>query len=310
MAGFAHSATIPSPLTFQQLECIGVQIFGDSVVTAQEYQKYRDFGRYPNLDTKPPMIRKVNTTPWSRIGHPLMSCWYWVYGPVGLYWVLPLLLAMYIHDDQWSVVDGPPVIPSEAHDFICPGLPKGSPSSVHRLSHEEWAAVYELHRMLMSHQCDTLTGELFTLERINSREACSLPRKIYPPTKDEVERKKLVLYVVVAAGIVMASAIVSEQESSWEIQLICSATRSGGGTALIRHLQNTAPVSLKLCPVRRAVPFYETRGFDWVGESRECMTWFHPSQRHEGASTSRRERMLPCKRAHEVISLISDSESD
>ena len=44
--------------------------------------------------------------PWNRIHDPLLSCWYHVYGSVGLYWILPVWMAMYL-EGGWSVVEAP-----------------------------------------------------------------------------------------------------------------------------------------------------------------------------------------------------------
>ena len=41
--------------------------------------------------------------PWRSVSDPLLSCWCWAYGPVGLYWVIPIWLAMYAKTDEWTI---------------------------------------------------------------------------------------------------------------------------------------------------------------------------------------------------------------
>ena len=67
------------------------------------YQPYR----FDNSSIQPPSTQPTGTdgpppadgwrTTWQRIQRNFLRCYRGIYGPVGLYWVLPLLGAMYLH---------------------------------------------------------------------------------------------------------------------------------------------------------------------------------------------------------------------
>ena len=253
-------------------------MFGCPIVNVNAYTIYRCSGKYENNNIPLPQIPTTNIKPpWNRVAEPLLSCYYWVYGPVGLYWVLPLLLAMYVDEKTWHVEEVPAgdlehnEQSGGAH--LCPGLPKNSPIEVIRLSQEEWVKIYDLHRLFMSYQCDTLTGPPSSTQRLGQRDPSKLSSLYYPPEND-ILRAKQYLYIAVTAGIVLASAIVDEQSPVWLLVLLCSATRSGGGKFLMTHLKQHAPPSgMKLSPVKKAIPFYEGLGFEKRENDCTYMYW-------------------------------------
>lgn len=187
--------------------------------------------------------------PWNRLEDPFLSCWTWVYGRVGLYWLMPLWLTMYI-ESPWDVVSTSgldcPRSQNNAPE-VCPGLPRGCHTEVHRVTAADWRQYRALHRYFMMYQCDTLDVDDDVTLRFGNG---ALVRNLYPADDKPAE-----LFVVVTAGVPLASAIVTEQDAMWYLSLLCSATRSGGGSLLVRHLQFLRPQGLRLCSMPEAVPF-------------------------------------------------------
>ena len=177
--------------------------------------------------------------------------------------------------------------------MICPGLPKNCAVTVSRIPQSEWLQFYELHRFLMSYQCDTLKEDapLCSMERLQMRSQNHLV-ELYP-SEEEISNNGLALFMVVSAGVVLASAVVDVTirvyfsgptflisaeislelgvppllkytlvtNDMWYIDLLCSTTRSGGGRSLITHLQMEAPNGIQLTSDPGALPFYKAMGF-------------------------------------------------
>ena len=78
----SSSSTIPmteeEPLTLQKLETVGKAVLGE----------HPDGGG---------IKQDGISAPWNGVADPLMSCWRQMYGPVGMYWVFPMWLAMYMN---------------------------------------------------------------------------------------------------------------------------------------------------------------------------------------------------------------------
>ena len=285
-------------------------MFGDPPVNVNAYNIYRCSGKYENKGIPLPQIPTKNiNAPWNLVAEPLLSCYHWVYGPVGLYWVLPLLLAMYVDEKTWHVEASDLACDEQTGSaHLCPGLPKKCHTSVHRLSQEEWVKTYDLHRLFMSYQCDTLTR---CVQNPGQRTASSLSL-LYPPKSDILESQKF-LYIAVTAGIVLASAIVDEKiADEWEVVLLCSATRSGGGTLLMTHLQKEAPSRqgprLKLSPVKGAIEFYQRLGFHWHENNCTHMYWPIVPSQQIGPLRPRSSSARTHPYTREVIDIGSDSD--
>lgn len=192
------------------------------------YQRYRTQGGLEQMNDRC-HLKWVSVEPWSRMHDPLFSCWYHVYGPIGLYWILPVWMAMYL-DDDWYVVEETNLPCNGTSVSVCPGLPRGCLVEVRRVPLDEWIQFRSLHQFFMSYQCDTIDVDD---DGLLIRSTNSLG-EIYP---EENETGDHALYIVVTAGVLLASAIVDDTENHWCIKVICSATKSGGGTLLIQHLQ-------------------------------------------------------------------------
>ena len=177
--------------------------------------------------------------------------------------------------------------------MICPGLPKNCAVTVRRIPQSEWLQFYELHRFLMSYQCDSLDEDEppCTMGRLRMRSHNPLI-ELYP-SEEQVSIPGLALFMVVSAGVVLASAVVDVTirvyfsgptllilaeislepgappllkytlvtNDMWYIDLLCSTTRSGGGRSLITHLQMEAPNGIQLTSYPGALPFYKAMGF-------------------------------------------------
>ena len=313
-----------SPLTLENLELIGFEILRDEVdspvddnaVTDRDIARYITLRKVGGFQQHIGTIRhrqrsfclifnsqkvfgaddRINKT-WRSVADPLLSCWCWVYGPVGLYWVIPIWLAMYANDDEWTIeresnevecVHSNQVYfalfkmqhqPEMGH-MICPGLPKNCAVTINRISRSEWLQFYELHRFLMSYQCDSLDEDEppCTMGRLRLRSHNPLI-KLYP-SEEEISGNGLALFMVVSAGVVLASAVVDVTYDMWYVKLICSATRSGGGKSLITHLQTEAPNGIQLASYPGALPFYQAMGFfpQKGSEGHFVLEWLRPKK--------------------------------
>ena len=308
--------------TLENLEMIGFEILrdqadarGDSkAVTNNDLARYTKLRKVGGFQPYIPTIRHCQRSfcllfnsekvcgaddrinqPWRSVADPLLSCWCWVYGPVGLYWVIPIWLAMYANDVEWTIKRASNEVECvhskqvnialfqlqhqpEMDHLICPGLPKNCAVTVKRTPQSEWLQFYELHRFLMSYQCDSLDEDapLCTMERLRMRSQNHLV-ELYP-SEEEISKNELALFMVVSAGIVLASAVVDVTNDMWYIDLLCSTTRSGGGRSLMTHLQMEAPNGIQLTSSPGARQFYQAMGFLPPGGSnrRFILEWRRP----------------------------------
>ena len=162
--------------------------------------------------------------------------------------------------------------------MICPGLPKNCAVTVRRIPQSEWLQFYELHRFLMSYQCDSLDEDEppCTMGRLRMRSHNPLI-ELYP-SEEQVSIPGLALFMVVSAGVVLASAVVDVTHDMWYVDLICSATRSGGGKSLMKHLQTETPKGINLAAYPGSLPFYQAMGFfpQQNSDGRFVLEWLRP----------------------------------
>ena len=254
-AGFRLPVEIPA-ITGRSLwtwELIAFTLLrDDDEISVVEYESFRIRGGV--MQSQAVLQQHKLEAPWCHVAHPLLSCWCWVYGPVGLYWILPLWMAMYLEASDWDVSEQTlECEPSER--TLCPGLPRNCATAVHRVSSDDWEAYHELHHYFMAYQCDSFEADESLYFRFPYPLALG---SLYPKSPDGDHT----LFLVVSAGVLLASAIVEDSSAEmWYVLLLCSAKRSGGGSALLKHLQFIAPVGLSLVSVPCAVDFYVTQGF-------------------------------------------------
>ena len=140
---------------------------------------------------------------------------------------------------------------------MCPELPAGCDVSIRRVTYSEWIHFVAVHRfqdtilfaecMVFStlYQCHILGADD---RRHQDRRVIGTGHFYYP--KDP---KGYVLYLAIvggqdylptenhARGVLLASCIVqetiSDQPRWWRVQLLCSATHTGGGIVLMQAIQ-------------------------------------------------------------------------
>ena len=80
----------------------------------------------------------------------------------------------------------------------------------------------------------------------------------------EDDKDITVLYIAISAGVILGSAVVTnlKSQSLWVVDLLCSATNTGGGKLLIDYFKENAP-NILLLPAQFAVPFYKAMGLRW-----------------------------------------------
>ena len=138
-----------------------MQLLSEHPVDLEVYAVITETGGH-----RPLMQASGIQAPWSQIAHPLMSCWYWVYGPVGLYWVLPMFIAMYLDNWEWFVLEEDPNnlnCGGNVGQPICPGLPKYCATVVWQVPNKEWKQFYDLHKFLMTYQACFFLMDIITI---------------------------------------------------------------------------------------------------------------------------------------------------
>lgn len=173
-----------------------------------------------------------------------LDCLRKIYGPVGLYWIVPIWVTKYITDyQQWSVVTKYVDCCTEPYNqtqSICPSLPLGCESEVRLVSKTDWGKYLLLHRYLMQYQCDEMIRcqpskvAATTMNRNTNDGLLDYYRPEYAQNNDTR------LFVAVAAGIPIGTGIVKtvlKDNSIWlSLELLCAPTRSRGGTLIVNHL--------------------------------------------------------------------------
>ena len=167
MAGFPGAARLAAavPVDLPAWEWRAFEVLSPDCAL-KKYQKYRTQGGEEQVKQRC-HLTPVTLEPWNRIHDPLLSCWYHVYGPVGLYWFLPVWMAIYL-EDGWYIVEETNLPCSGTPVSVCPGLPRGCLTQVRRVPLEEWIQFLPLHRFFMSYQCDTLEADDGLLLRYTS----------------------------------------------------------------------------------------------------------------------------------------------
>ena len=143
---------------------------------------------------------------------------------------------------------------------VCAALPAGCETEVRRLTHAEWLSILPLHRYHTMYQCDVLE---FRETRFDSRVVSGLAGIYYPTDSGEY-----VLYLAIAGGHLISSCIVKEVAGGWWfVELLCSATHTGGGKQVIREIQrqvqNRGDKGIRLVSSAYAHKFYTSMGFNY-----------------------------------------------
>ena len=191
---------------------------------------------------------------------------------MGLYWLLPLLLAMYGDTiGLWSMAaskDAPPnlelaLLPMEdcLGPALCPALPANCRIRCYQWADEMWAPFHPLVRFLMEFQCQWLTP---MPERMESLRDCGEGAPGIVPNDED-------LFVCTAGGIPVSTATVSWLPDSdydghaLQIAALCSVTNSGGGTLMLNRLRRVAMAHgyrhLLITSKHRSRGFYLRYGF-------------------------------------------------
>lgn len=201
-----------------------------------------DVGRHP------PLVRGLIDGP--------LECYRQLYGAVGVYWIAPVLAAMYTKQTQnWRVVSES-IVPcrDDGRRCVCDGLPIGADVAVLRMDAREWMRYYNVVRFHLASQC---------------RDA-ELVQQYYPP-RDRVDgADDYRLYCVIAGGVPLATCVVRCHRDWYHIQLLCSATRSNGGRLAVEAVQQDATSrglrrGVGVVSVPSAEGFYRRMGFVDIG---------------------------------------------
>jgi hypothetical protein len=174
-----------------------------------------------------------------------MSGWAKAHGAVGLYRIVPMWMAMYMNDGDWSMVllDSSHVRGSVAEADSSDGEAPYAGIEIHRARHAEWEAYAELYEFLLKSQ--------------GSQDMRNGIHELFP---------HCTLFLLVTGGVLLASAVVDDRNADqWTIRLLRSAAEIGADRALVRYLQSTAPGDVCLhCRVEDSTPF-RAMGFSVVG---------------------------------------------
>ena len=180
------------------LELVGHAMLGnDATPSAQKYQRWRS---ELNTQRKDEMgigdmtqfQALINTDHWlGPVVTDALQCPRIVYGPIGLYWVLLVLLAMY--EGPHVHVIPVPIFCDETTQSVCDGVPLGCDVSYCRKSADDWVHVAPLIRFLLGYMCDSMGG---VHGRLTHRESSPLVIVFYPR---DIAHTDMVLYCVIAA---------------------------------------------------------------------------------------------------------------
>lgn len=238
-----------------------------------------DWGRpFPTTTVTHPKKRKSTSSstvhtelPWLQGLADMLACYRALCGPVGLWWLTPLLCAMYgdaiglWSNDQCNIrlVSLPRVdclLPRRRS--LCPGVARGCRLRFYTWSPKQWAPYHPLVRFIMSYQCQRLTGLPGSLERLFGERDCRGHEG--PPAVDWSSDN---LHVLTAAnGVPLATAGVPLlRDDVLYVGGLCSVTDSGGGTLMLDHLYEVARTlgrpSINLRSKEQSVAFYKQYGF-------------------------------------------------
>ena len=194
-----------------------------------------------------------------------------VFGCTGLYWVLPVMYCMVVHEQSYAkqVVMRTISVPMMSVKRGIPEYrkldditPVGCNMVFHHADNKTSEEYQDVLQLIFRPMCDSLTGAPATLER----------------TMGKRKRTDLRLlghvFCITSAGVPMAGASAVWTGSNLYISSFCAATRMGMGTILMQSIQqyvrdqfgSDGSISL----VSLANEFYEAMGFKKNGGQ---MTW-------------------------------------
>ena len=183
------------------------------------YIAYREYK--PNKN-KHPFGMKVAANSWiDRLHTIALQRFSDVHGPVALYWLIPIVYAMYGTElGLWRAESGPWIQMLAASP--------GSDTITHQ-TFDQMPTVMSTFCAVATYfagfMCDTLDTTDRTVLRTNHQ------LEPYASTC-----KFIRMYVASRRGVPIAVALVSINASELLLHLLCSATRSGGGTYLIAQM--------------------------------------------------------------------------
>lgn len=256
-------------------------------------------------------------TNWLRPLFDFLDCHRRVSGPVGLYWLVPLLYSMYAPDLEWPITreglqgcivgedlrDCPPedpktaVVGSSSHPRrLCEGLPRGCDVLWYDFASSTWQKYEALVDYITDHQCRVLP-------RLHPGEDLGSLRRIHGPRNLKALLFSTLDHLVVCTvgGTPVGTCTWSRRgPHNVHLECICSATDSGGGTLLIDHLKRQC--ERKACQLTAdicedMVDFFERNGLVRVQRDDNRFSWTPISAQHTSAPSHReRERDLTTRR--------------
>ena len=195
----------------------------------------------------------------------ILECLRVAHGPVGLYWLLPLLYAMY-HDKLGisNAEDGMPKFrqievncdrdeqlnETTSTRFVCEGLPVNCRVEVTEYPYKAWTPYSGLVAYLFSFQCSmSESGQL---------------------SNAALDPEQHTLYLLTAGSIPLACAIVEYRKKNgnafWHIHTFCSVPGTRAGHFLLRRMSQRAAAQNASLSIAQgdetAQKFYAAHGFD------------------------------------------------
>lgn len=305
-------AVADEPAFLVELETLGAVGLTEGLDTAAYH-----FYRVMNNDRRP-LPPQIGADPWPTEDltamKNLLSCWCYSHGPVGLFWLLPVLFLMYRNtpavqtwlpwtftmDMETSCLPWDTTVPS-----ICPGLPPGCDMRLHKYKRGEWT----LHTSLANYVQSLLCAHNAPAEdggRVFQSDGAGWHGRADAETRS--------LFCLSVAGLPVAIAVVGVWDDNGDddedvdgtgnnpsgdhrrylmVDTFCALTRSRGGTTLMRllqrHCEDGGWSGIVLVPTATAEFFYKRMGFTserWFGS----MMWlpqrgFDAKDKHQPVDT-------------------------
>lgn len=274
-------------VTFERLVFLE-RVAQDVLDTVQSPDAYRAWsamgqGTRPGQKRQPPPYS--GPAWWSAMQQDdgVLASWQHLYGEVGVYWLFPMLFAMYADTLGWKSIqrqeDEPPCIQGDARHELC----QGCAWEIRHWPRFAWTSQKALVDFIAKYQC---------------QEPPVTPNRPHNPG---VSPNPMChdLYCLTVGGVPFATAGVDLQFGEDDsthlcIETLCAATGTGGGTVLVRHLQaETIRLECAACTADVARGFFasDALGFQYLGvDASPCLVWRPSNAKEKPEEDTTKER--------------------